>query len=106
VVSELSPYKLDLEWENLTEPDQIAPVLRDLGHATAKIHCSSDEDSDHDLVPFRTETAIQDVVGGREEEFIADIVDFAVEYAGVVRKDHALFVDAFREGGISAVPAV
>ena len=34
-----------------------------LGRATAKIHCSTDEDSDHDLVPFRTETAILAVTG-------------------------------------------
>ncbi|MGQ1797064.1 DUF2252 domain-containing protein [Kocuria oceani] len=105
VVSELSPYTLDLEWGELTEPDQIAPVLRDLGQATAKIHCSTDEDGDHDLVPFRTETAITGVLEGREHEFVEDLVDFAEDYAATVRRDHALFVDAFREGGISAVPA-
>lgn len=106
VVSELSTYKMDLEWEDLTEPDQIAPVLRDLGRATAKIHCATDQDGDHDLVPFRTETAIMDVVDGREDEFIEDIVDFAEDYAATVRRDRALFVDAFREGKIPAVPAL
>lgn len=105
VVSELSPYKRDLSWEDLTEPDQMAPVLEALGQATAKIHCSTDEDSDHDLVPFRTETAILAAVGNSREEFIEDIVGFGEAYAETVRQDHALFVDAFREGLITAVPA-
>ncbi|MHA7263300.1 DUF2252 domain-containing protein [Arthrobacter sp. TMN-37] len=105
VVSELSPYKRDLDWEDLTEPSQMEPVLASLGQATAKIHCSSDEDSDHDLVPFRTETAIMELLEGREEDFIEDIIDFATAYAAEVREDHSLFVDAFREGKISAVPA-
>ncbi|MBJ2121227.1 DUF2252 domain-containing protein [Arthrobacter sp. MSA 4-2] len=105
VVGELSPYKRDLDWEDLTEPSQMEAVLASLGQATAKIHCASDEDSDHDLVPFRIETAIIELLEGREEEFIEDIIDFATAYAAEVRRDHSLFVDAFREGKITAVPA-
>ncbi|MDQ0736114.1 DUF2252 domain-containing protein [Arthrobacter agilis] len=105
VVSELSPYKRDLSWDDLTEPEQMEPVLEALGQATAKIHCSTDEDSDHDLVPFRTETAILDAVGRSRAGFIDDIVGFGEAYANTVREDHALFVDAFREGLITAVPA-
>lgn len=105
VVSELSPYKLDLGWENLTEPPEIDPVLENLGRATAKVHCASDEDSDHDLVPFQTEHAITAVVKGRREEFIEEIIDFAIKYAARVRQDHALFVDAFRENKIAGVPS-
>ncbi|MHA7283936.1 DUF2252 domain-containing protein [Arthrobacter sp. TMS2-4] len=105
VVSELSPYKRDLSWEDLTEPEQMMPVLEALGQATAKIHCSTDEDSDHDLVPFRTETAILAAVDRSHENFVDDIVGFGEAYAETVRTDHALFVDAFREGLISAVPA-
>ncbi|MPY10174.1 DUF2252 domain-containing protein [Arthrobacter bussei] len=105
VVSELSPYKRDLSWEDLTEPEQMAPVLEALGQATAKIHCSTDEDSDHDLVPFRTETAILAAVERSRGGFIEDIVEFGESYANTVRQDHALFVDAFREGLITAVPA-
>ncbi|WP_035780920.1 DUF2252 domain-containing protein [Arthrobacter sp. H14] len=105
VVDELSPYKRDLSWDNLTEPSEIDPVLADLGRATAKVHCASDQDSDHDLVPFQTEEAITKVIGDRREEFIQEIVDFAVEYAARVRRDHALFVDAFRENKIAGVPS-
>ncbi|MBG6184551.1 uncharacterized protein (DUF2252 family) [Arthrobacter sp. CAN_A214] len=105
VVSELSPYKRDLDWEDLTEPGDMEPVLKSLGQATAKIHCSTDQDSDHDLVAFRTEIAITKALDGREEEFIDDIISFAEEYAAAVRNDHALFVDGFREGKITAVPA-
>lgn len=105
VVSELSPYKRDLSWDDLTEPEQMSPVLEALGQATAKIHCSTDEDSDHDLVPFRTETAILAAVDRSRDEFIEDIIGFGEAYADTVREDHALFVDAFREGLITAVPA-
>ena len=34
------------------------------------------------------------------------IVDFGIDYAAQVRADHALFVEAFREGRIGRVAAV
>jgi uncharacterized protein (DUF2252 family) len=103
VVAELSPYEVDLDWEELTEPDEIAPVLAQLGRATAKLHCVGDADSDHTLVPFQTEEAITTMIGDRREEFIADIVDFAHDYAQRTRSDHRLFVDAFRDGLIPGI---
>ena len=105
VVAEISPYEADLDWGVLTEPDEMAVVVRDLGRATAKVHCASDEDSDQDLVTFQTEEAICSVLEGRRREFVADLTDFAVSYADRVRQDHSLFVDAFREGRIGGVSA-
>ncbi|GAB3306532.1 DUF2252 domain-containing protein [Epidermidibacterium keratini] len=105
VVSEVSPYEVDLDWDNLTEPDDIAEVVDYLGRATAKIHCASDEDSDQDLVEFQVEDAIVASVRGRRREFITWLQDFGVEYADTVHTDYALFVDAFRENkiGVSAI---
>ncbi|PSK98901.1 uncharacterized protein (DUF2252 family) [Murinocardiopsis flavida] len=103
VVSELSPYVSDLDWSELTEPEEILPVLDYLGRATAKAHCVSDSDSDQSLVPFQTESAILDVVAGREQEFTDWMADFAHRYAAQVRGDHALFVDAFRNDAIAGV---
>lgn len=103
VVAEVSPYEADLDWSELTEPDEIRPVVADLGRATAKIHCVSDADADHDLVDFRVEEAITDTVAGREDAFIEWVVAFAHDYARRVRADHALFVDAFREDRIPGV---
>jgi len=105
VVSEISPYEADLDWGALTEPDEMAKVVRDLGRATAKVHCASDEDSDQNLVTFQTEEAISTVLEGRRKEFVADLTDFAISYADTVRADHSLFVDAFREGRIGGVSA-
>jgi uncharacterized protein (DUF2252 family) len=108
VVSELSPYEADLAWADLTEPADIATVLRQLGQATAKIHCASDADSDETLVEFQTEEAITDAVGDTDDavdEFVADLCDFAMSYADQTREDHALFVEAFRSGGIGGVAA-
>ncbi|MGH3356936.1 MAG: DUF2252 domain-containing protein [Nocardioidaceae bacterium] len=105
VVDELSPYENDLAWDNITEPDDIAPVLDDLGRATAKIHCASDEDSEQTLVEFQTEQAIATVIEGRVEEFVEEIIEFGVTYAATARRDHALFIDAFREGAIAGLSA-
>ncbi|MEO3784261.1 DUF2252 domain-containing protein [Actinocorallia sp. B10E7] len=98
VVQELSPYEADLDWSGMTEPDEMITLLADLGRATAKIHCVSDGDSDHTLVPFQVEDAIDAVIGPDESDFVAAMVAFGHGYAAVVREDHRLFVDAFREG--------
>jgi uncharacterized protein (DUF2252 family) len=105
VVAEVSPYEFDLDWGEINEPDEIATVVQALGQATAKVHCASDEDSDQDLVDFQTEEAILGVLEGRRRDFVADLTEFAVEYAARVRSDHAHFVDAFREGRIGGVTA-
>ena len=104
VVSEISPYEVDLDWDGINEPDEIAVVIDQLGRATAKIHCASDEDSEQDLVDFQVEEAIAGCLEGRRKEFTEHLVEFALSYAVQVRQDHALFVDAFREAriGISA----
>ena len=99
-VSEVSPYELDLSWEDLTEPDEIRQVVRLLGRATAKVHCASDSDSDQDLVDLQVEEAVAASVGERREELVDWVVDFGTRYADRVRADHALFVEAFRSGRI------
>ena len=104
VVAEISPYEVDLDWGNLTEPEDIAAVVGLLGRATAKVHCASDEDSDEDLVNFQVESAIRRSLHRRRKEFVSWLTDFGIDHADRVRSDHALFVAAFREGrvGVSA----
>ncbi|KUI45305.1 hypothetical protein AU197_13905 [Mycobacterium sp. IS-1590] len=103
VVSEISPYAADLDWSELTEPDELAEVIEQLGRAVAKVHCVGDADSDQRVVEFQTEEAIDSVIGDHVEEFSADLVTFGLEYAGIVRDDHRHFVEAFREGRIPGV---
>jgi hypothetical protein len=74
-----------------------------LGQATAKVHSVADSEADHSLVPFHSEDAIAESIGGRDREFADWVVDFAHTYAARVRADHALFVDAFRSGAIPGV---
>jgi uncharacterized protein (DUF2252 family) len=105
VVSEISPYDADLDWSELTEPDELAEVIEQLGQAVAKVHCVSDSDSDQSLVDFQTEEAIVAAIGDGEDEFIADIASFGLEYSAIVRDDHRHFVEAFREGRIPGVTA-
>ena len=104
VVSEVSPYEVDLDWSGLTEPDDIREVVDLLGRATAKIHCASDEDSEQDLVDFQVEEAIAGSLEGRRREFTAWLTDWGMDYSDRVRDDHSHFVAAFREGqvGVSA----
>lgn len=101
VVAEVSPYETDLNWDDVTEPADMTSIVDVLGRATAKVHCSSDEDSDQNLVEFQTEEAIATALRGRRKAFTEAIVDFGIEYAATVRADHALFVDAFRSGRVS-----
>jgi uncharacterized protein (DUF2252 family) len=103
VVSEISPYEADLDWSELTEPDELTEVIEQLGRAVAKVHCVSDTDSDQSLVEFQTEEAIVSVVGDEVDDFVDDMVAFGLEYAATVREDHRHFVEAFREGRIPGV---
>jgi uncharacterized protein (DUF2252 family) len=101
VVKEYSPYEADLDWSVLSETDELGEVLEQLGRATAKVHCVSDADDESTpLVDFQTEEAIAAVVSGAEDDIVADVVAFALEYGVRARADHALFVDAFRNGKI------
>jgi uncharacterized protein (DUF2252 family) len=100
VVKELSPYEADLDWDDVTEPEEMAPVLAQLGAATAKIHCVADAAADETLVPFVTEEAIDAAItaGGGVDEFVRDLVARSREYGEQARSDFVLFVDAFRNG--------
>ena len=104
VVSEVSPYEVDLDWSHVNEPADMRTVVDQLGRATAKIHCASDEDSQQDLVDIQVEEAIARSLEGRRNELVSWLCDWGIAYAETVRSDHALFVDAFREGevGIAA----
>ena len=54
---------------------------------------------------FQVEKAVAGVVEGRRDELTEHLVDFGVGYAEQARRDHALFVEAFREGRIGGVSA-
>ncbi|MGL5857535.1 MAG: DUF2252 domain-containing protein [Angustibacter sp.] len=103
VVSEYSPYEVDLDWDGVDEPPDMVALVEQLGQATAKVHCVADADSDHDLVTASVEHLISDCVGDDVDGFVRDLTAFAEVYARQVRADHALFVDAFRGGGFAAV---
>jgi uncharacterized protein (DUF2252 family) len=97
VVQELSPYEAELDWDRLSEPDEIMPLLGYLGQATAKIHCVSDAGSEAELVDFQTEHAISAALDG---DLAPELAEFGAAYGERAREDHRLFVDAFRNGRI------
>jgi uncharacterized protein (DUF2252 family) len=103
VVSEVSPYESDLDWNELSEPDELALLVPQLGRATAKVHCVADSESDQDLVTVSVEEAVGARIGGDVDALVADLTTFAHEYANRSRSDHQLFVDAFRGGALQQV---
>jgi uncharacterized protein (DUF2252 family) len=105
VVAEVSPYEADIDWDQVSDLDEVLELLDYLGQATAKVHCVSDAGSEQTLVDFQTEEAIMAVVDGREAEFASDLVSFGRAYGDLARDDHRRFVDAFRNGRIPGVPA-
>ncbi|MDA0174191.1 DUF2252 domain-containing protein [Solirubrobacter taibaiensis] len=105
IIKEVSPYEADLDWDVVTEVDEMQPLVHDLGRATAKVHCVSDSGSEHPLVDMDVEAKITDVIGGRHEEFAQHLTAFGAEYGALTREDHRRFVDAFRNGMIPGVEA-
>lgn len=95
-VAEFSPYTGDLSWDDINKTSDILEMLGYLGQAVAKIHCVSDNDSDHSLVPFSIEEAIHESLRGREEKFVDAMISFGAAYGDIVRDDYRLFIDAFR----------
>ncbi|MDA0165383.1 DUF2252 domain-containing protein [Solirubrobacter ginsenosidimutans] len=103
VIKELSPYEADLNWDAVTEMDELIPLVRDLGRATAKVHCVSDVGNEHPLVDVNVEAKISAVIGDREDEFAASLAAWGADYGRLAREDHRRFVDAFRNGMIRGV---
>jgi uncharacterized protein (DUF2252 family) len=96
LVAEINPYVADLDWGDINDIVAILELLQYLGRAVAKIHCVSDVDSDQKLIATSTDEAISEAVTGREDEFVAAMVDFGQQYGDLARDDHQLFIDAFR----------
>ncbi|ADD45597.1 DUF2252 domain-containing protein [Stackebrandtia nassauensis] len=94
--AEVSPYAADLDWSNLDEPEEMAPVVAYLGRAVARMHSVADDDSEHGLVNYSTEDAIAAAIGDDDAGFTSLLVDFAHRYGQRARADHQLFVDLFR----------
>lgn len=102
VVKELSPFEEDLDWGEVNEPAEVARVAGELGGVVARIHSVADAHTDRDLVPFAAEEAIGASIGD-PDRFVEDVCDFALAYGDVVRDDHRLFVDAFRNHRIAGL---
>jgi hypothetical protein len=95
-VMELPPYEASVRWSGVNQFDELYVLVKDLGRIVAKIHCLSDEDSDHTLVPGSADQAILRSIGGREVAFAEALADWSASYARRVREDHQLFLDSFR----------
>ncbi|WP_026211961.1 DUF2252 domain-containing protein [Longispora albida] len=96
LVAEVSPYATDLDWSELSEPDDVRQVITYLGRAAARMHSVADDESSHDLVTFSTEEAIAAQIGGDDEGFATMLAEFAHSYGEKARQDHQIFVDLFR----------
>jgi uncharacterized protein (DUF2252 family) len=96
LVAEVGPYESDLDWTDINDMDAILQLLGFLGRAVAKIHCVSDVDSDQTLITTSTDKAIAAELQGHEDAFVDAVVRFGCDYGDLVRDDHQIFIDAFR----------
>ena len=103
MVTEVSPFAVDMEWGEINDPDQIEAVVKNLGQAVAIMHSAADNESEESLVPFSTEKAIDEAIGEHGVKFESFLMDFAHSYSDQTRKDHQLFIDAFRNGKIAGM---
>jgi hypothetical protein len=46
-----------------------------------------------------------EAIGGKDEEYVKEMVGFGMAYSEVARDDHRLFVDTFRNGQIPGLRA-
>jgi hypothetical protein len=67
------------------------------------MHAAADDESEESLVPFSTEKAIDEAIGDDADGFEEYLTGFAHQYSARARKDHQLFIDAFRNGQISSM---
>ncbi|CAF1395456.1 unnamed protein product [Adineta ricciae] len=106
LVDEVTAHSEDLDWDDINDLNDILEVVTYLGRATAKIHCVADSDCVNtpgdvsclpfSIIPTHTEKTIRDAVGSGEEEFVNEMVEFGMLYGKLVRRDHQLFFEAFR----------
>ncbi|UJR29859.1 hypothetical protein I4U23_017407 [Adineta vaga] len=106
LVDEVTAHSEDLDWGDINELNDILEVVTYLGKATAKIHCVADSDCVNtpgdvsclpfSIIPQHTEKTIREAIGDREDEFVNDMVQFGMVYGKLVRRDHHLFFEAFR----------
>ncbi|WP_030417875.1 DUF2252 domain-containing protein [Streptomyces sp. NRRL F-5065] len=99
-VAEVSPYAVDLDWDDIDDPEEIAGVVADLGRATATLHAAADDRSGKSPVPFSTERAIDAAIAADEEGFAPLLVDFAHSYGARARADHQIFAGLIRNGRV------
>ena len=78
-------------------------LVGDLGRATAKVHCVSDEGNEHPLVDVNVEAKITDVIGDRGDEFAHDLAAWGAEYGALAREEPRPLVGPVRNGMIRGV---
>ncbi|MEN3583582.1 DUF2252 family protein [Streptomyces sp. ZYX-F-203] len=100
LVREVSPYAVDLDWDRVMEPSEVADVAADLGRVTATTHAASAVPADGSVVPFPTGRAIDAAIAADEDGFAPLLVDHARASAERALEDHRIFVDLLRRGMI------
>ncbi|CAF2794330.1 unnamed protein product [Rotaria sp. Silwood2] len=111
IVDAVTAHSKDLDWSDINDFDDVIEVVQNLGRAMAKIHCVADSDCINtpkdiaclpfSIIPQDTEQTIRNAIDRRDNEFIQDMIEFGMIYGELVRRDHHLFFEAFRNKQIS-----
>jgi uncharacterized protein (DUF2252 family) len=92
VVRERSPYKDDLDLEEVDGADALESLAAQWGTILAADHARADDDFDDHLVPTSLEEGVLDAVEGRRTKFYANVWKVASSYATQVRADRKAFL--------------
>ena len=99
VVSEVSPYEVDLDWAASPTPTTSSRSWGCSGGPPPRSTAPRTRTATRTSSTSRSRRR-SSLGGDRREELVAWVSDFGIGYADQVRRDHTLFVDAFREGRI------
>ena len=105
VIKELSPYEADLDWDAVTELDEIVPLVASSGGRPRRSTASRTRAPSTRWSTSRSRRRSPTVIGDRGEDVRADLAAFGADYGRLTREDHRRFVDAFRNGMIPGVEA-
>ncbi|MCT2536093.1 DUF2252 domain-containing protein [Aquibacillus koreensis] len=96
-VRERSAYEKDLKPKQLVEYKSVKQTVKSMGKITAKIHARADEDIEHGLLEYHSETEIIKAIGNNVDGFFNEMIGWSKFYKERVEQDYLLFNEWLEE---------
>lgn len=95
---EKSPFQEDFDYTALNSDSEWEDATDAFGKVVAKIHALSDKDYNSALIASGVDKAIRDITNGKHDQFRAEVLSFAKDYATQVEYDYQSFLNAYNAG--------